>query len=528
MSGETNREKNSETESITSKSRELQRRQFLASTAASVGVMATSSVSPACLAGEFPQQQGQKSQSTGDEKYVSLKDAHAGTPEIDLRIMNQFEDQPRAVQDFYLACRNVLTSGKSAQETEAELADVCRKFKRNKLGGPMLGDLGSTHVSVWMHLPAAQVVKVVVTPKNGGEAQTFESDKKAFTSVRCEGLTPDSAYDYSVLNSKGESVGKGQFITAPVELTKEPFRIAFGADFHKIGMYRPELMGLARERGARAMLLIGDLAVDGRKADFGLINTDYMLRNLSPPIQKLTANVPVTATWDDHDYWGNDASGTLTKSKKPIDVVGLRRMWKKQWNNPQRDVDRAGIYFETKIGPVHYIALDTRSCRVDAEQGKLNSFLGDEQTKWLQQTLANSTASFIVISGGTMWTDYISAGKDSWGKWDVEGREAIFEWIDQKKDSQVFLLSGDRHGARGFKIPREGARDIYEFEIGTLGGVPGPKAFGKDRSTQLFGLRSKSWAFGELTFSLADGKPQAVFRLINTEGKILEALTVKV
>ena len=49
------------------------------------------------------------------------------------------------------------------------------------------------------------------------------------------------------------------------------------------------------------MFLIGDSAVDGRKDNFALINTDYMIRNLSPPIQKLTAHVPVYAMWDDHD-----------------------------------------------------------------------------------------------------------------------------------------------------------------------------------------------------------------------------------
>ena len=381
-----------------------------------------------------------------------------------------------------------------------------------------------------MHLPEAEVVTVFVAPEGGGDAfsdaMSLQFEMKSITSVRCTGLTPNTAYTYRMINSKNESLGGGQFTTAPVELSEEEFRIAFGADFHKIGMYRPELLNLARERGARAMLLIGDSAVDGRKDDFGLIKTDYMLRNLSPPIQSLTANVPVSATWDDHDYWGNDTSGTVTQGKKPIDVVGLRRMWKQQWNNPQRDVDRAGIYFTTKFGPIRYIALDTRSCRLNDQRGKRNCFLGAEQMDWLEQTLAISYAPFILISGGTMWTDFISGGKDSWGKWDIEGREAIFQWIDQKKDSQTILFSGDRHGARGFKIPREGARDIYEFEIGTLGGVPGPKPFGKDRSTQLFGLPSRSWAFGELTFSLTDGKPQAVFRLINTEGKVLEQLTI--
>ena len=411
---------------------------------------------------------------------------------------------------------------------ERDVAEVCRTFKRAKLGGPMLGDVTTNSVSVWMNLPQPSVVKVVVTPADkSSEPKTYASDgKQRIFSVRCDGLSANTAYVYSVVAADGSALGDGKFTTPPAEISDDPFRIAFGADFHKIGMYRPELMQLIQSRGSRAMLLIGDSAVDGRQDDYGLINTDYMLRNLSPPLQKLTANVPVSATWDDHDYWGNDISGTRAKGNKRIDVDGLRRAWKTQWNNPQRDVKRAGIYFQTQIGPIHYIALDTRSCRIKKDRKKLNSFLGPEQMDWLKQQLAGSTSPFILISGGTMWTDYISAGKDSWGTWDTEGREDIFQAIDQKKDSQVFLLSGDRHGARGFQIPRPNGKTIYEFEIGTLGGVPGPEPFGDDRTNQLFGLKSRSWAYGEFVFAKINGKPQAEFHLINEQGKILE--TVKV
>lgn len=80
----------------------------------------------------------------------------------------------------------------------------------------------------------------------------------------------------------------------PAELIEKPFRITFGACFHKVGMYRPDLMRLIQDRGSRAMLVLGDSAVDGRKDDFGLISTDYLLRNLSSLWQQLTSNVPLS------------------------------------------------------------------------------------------------------------------------------------------------------------------------------------------------------------------------------------------
>eukprot|EP00903_Cladosiphon_okamuranus_P003593 g3591.t1 len=458
-----------------------------------------------------------------DSRIVSLRDAHKGTLEIDLRIMNQYETQPQEVQDFYTECRAALTGS----EPDSALAEVCRKFKRNKVGGPMLGDLTTTGVVVWVNLPEADKVEVEVTPQDGGTARKFSSEgNERFHWVRCEGLSPDTRYIYRISASKGGDLGKGEFSTAPEALTEKPFKIAFGTCYHKVGMYRPELMKLVRERDNRAMLVLGDSAVDGRRDRFGLIQSDYLLRNLSPHWQRLSANVPVSATWDDHDYYGDDTSGTLNNNQNPIDVDGLRQSWRKNWNNPERDLKRDGIYFSTRIGPVQHIALDTRSCRVNLERGKLNSFLGAEQMAWLKTQIAESTAPFILLSSGTMWTDNISDGKDSWGTWDTEGREEIFQAIDAKADSRIILLSGDRHGARGFAIPRPGGKKIYEFEAATLGGVPGPGPFGKDRSTQLFGLPSNSWAFGEFTFRSLDGTPQATFRLINERGEELETIEV--
>nr|BCK60954.1 fucoidan sulfatase [Luteolibacter algae] len=456
-----------------------------------------------------------------DPRIVSLKDAHKGSLEIDLRIMNQYETQPQEVQDFYVACREALTG----PDPDTALAGVCKKFGRNKVGGPLLGDLTTTSVAVWVNLPEADKIDVEVTPKAGGSAAKYSSkDTERFHSVLCEGLSPDTHYVYRISDSQGRDLGGGEFATAPEALSEKPFKIAFGTCYHKVGMYRPELMKLIRERNNRSMLVLGDSAVDGRRDDFGLIQSDYLLRNLSPHWQRLAAHVPVSATWDDHDYYGDDTSGTLTNGKKPINVDGLRQAWRKNWNNPERDVEREGIYFSTRIGPVQHIALDTRSCRVNLERGKLNSFLGAEQMTWLKEQIAESTAPFILLSSGTMWTDYISDGKDSWGTWDTEGREEIFQAIDAKADTKVILLSGDRHGARGFAIPRPGGKKIYEFEAATLGGVPGPGPFGEDRSAQLFGLPSNSWAFGEFTFRSSNGAPEATFRLLNERGEELETI----
>ncbi|MFW5709859.1 MAG: alkaline phosphatase D family protein, partial [Bacteroidota bacterium] len=150
-------------------------------------------------------------------------------------------------------------------------------------------------------------------------------------------------------------------------------------------------------------------------------------------------------------------------------------------------------------------------------------FLGFEQQDWLKETLKNSTAPFKVISSGTMWSDYVSNGKDSWGTWDKLGREEIFNLIEKENIPGVLLISGDRHGARGFTIPRPSGFSFYEFEAASLGGVRGPPAMAEDTTNQLFGyFGTDVIAFGEFTFDTTGDKPVATFRLIDQFGKILE------
>ena len=63
------------------------------------------------------------------------------------------------------------------------------------------------------------------------------------------------------------------------------------------------------------------------------------------------------------------------------------------------------------------------------------------------------------------------------------------------------MISGDRHRARGFTIPRPIGNAFYDFDTASLGGVHGPNALAEDASKQLFGYLGKEViAFGEFTF----------------------------
>jgi alkaline phosphatase D len=278
------------------------------------------------------------------------------------------------------------------------------------------------------------------------------------------------------------------------------------------------------ERQPLAMLMYGDVAVQDRRNDLGMHRADYAMRDFHPAWQKLVASIPVYASWDDHDYFANDAWG-IPRNFTDKDRRGVRKVFTQAWNNPSYGLgdEGGGIFQHARIGPCDVIMTDNRYFRT--REGR-HCFLGPEQMAWLKKTLRACHGPFIIMSCGTMWSDYVSNGKDSWGKYDPEGREEIFRLIEEEKIPGVLLVSGDRHGARGFRIPRPSGFEFYEFEPASLGGRSGPSATNPAWTTQLYGFSNK-FAFGEFSFDLEPKDPTVTFRLVEAGGGVLYELTLK-
>lgn len=462
---------------------------------------------------------------TAPEIALTLRDAHIGSPEIDMNLLNSYGRQPDAIQAFFAEARSVFETNRQARFAgNRAVRAAAERHGIRHLGGPLLGDVGSDRASVWVRTVQPSQVAVEVVGSEGRELfgpvpSSTESDLTAV--VPLTGLRPNSSYDYRVLLD-GRPLALQQttsFRTFPSPATRGVFQIAFGGDFHKVGVHNIHLMKQIVQRGNQAMVLTGDLAVDDRNNETGLHRSDYLLRDLSPAWRSLAATLPIYAAWDDHDYFDNDLSG-VPKRFTMDDVRALRDIWKQNWNNPAVDEDREGIHFRTRLGPVDLIMMDTRSLR-KTERNSTNAFLGDEQMAWLKRELLKCEGPFVMITGGTMWSDYISNGKDSWGVFDQAGREELFSFIEENKIPGVLLISSDRHGARGFRIPRPSGYHFHEFEIGTLGGMTGPGAMAPNASTQLFG-RTSIKAFGEFRFDTRGDEPRVTFRLVDETGHVLE------
>jgi alkaline phosphatase D len=464
------------------------------------------------------------------EAYILRNDIHFNATTENFLVLNNFDKPlPEVQQQLYLLADSILKNkvhGSYADLAQnLRFADFCIKNNIILLGGPLLGNVTINGVSVWFR--SAKPAKFMVKVKNeldekqfGPVYSNYQTDLSAV--LKIEGLKANTNYDYEVYvdDIKIQSTNPYSFKTLSFN-SADDTRIVFGSCMHRLGLGNEKLSSAIIARNPNALVLMGDIAANDRNNHTGLHSLDYLMRDLFPAWQRLVAVTPVYMTWDDHDYFDNDLFGIPPGFTKQ-DKQNVWNVFKHAWNNPMYGLDEKdnAVYLRTRIQSADIIMLDNRSMRTQ------NSLLGDKQMKWLEEQLIDCKGPFIILSCGTMWSDYLSDGKDSWGAFDKEGREKIFSLIEKNNIKGVLLISGDRHGARGFTIPRNNGFQFYEFGAASMGGLFGPPETKPEWQTQLYGF-SNVYAFGEFTFDESLPNPMVTFRLIDENSTILKEIILK-
>ena len=418
---------------------------------------------------------------------------------------------------------------------QAELRSLCEQQKRVLLGGPMLGHLHPHGASVWVRTLTPAGVTVVVNRDDqeytfGPVQSSLESGLSAVVLV--DGLTPSTCYEYQVLVD-GVAISmpeEATITTGPAKSNRDETRIVFGGDIHRWGFAHKPLFDQILRRNPAAVVLVGDIAVSDRFTHRGLHRADYLLRDLFPQWRQLVAQVPVYATWDDHDYLDNDLGG-LPNGVVRAQQSEVWEVFRNSWNNPAYGFadDRRGVFFRTRIGPADLIMLDNKFFREEARPDRSSTLLGDDQMRWLEEHLLDCEGPFIILSCGTMWTDHVSNGKDSWGQFAPKDREKIFRLIEEHRIGGVLLISGDRHGACGYQIPRPSGFMLHEFGVGSLGGISGdraPAGQAPDANGNLLYRYGDGYAFGEFTFDTRSDDATVTFRLVQDDGQYIYETTL--
>lgn len=248
-------------------------------------------------------------------------------------------------------------------------------------------------------------------------------------------------------------------VTGILQAEEKPLsRIAFGA-CAKQDKPQP-IWDAVIEAQPELFLFLGD-NIYGDSTDINVLKAKYQLLGEQPGYQKLKQTCSVLATWDDHDYGGNDAG-----SEFPIKRES-QQLFLDFFDVPKTDARRQqeGVYSSHLFGPpgkrIQVILLDSRYFRSPLKTGFQPSepgegrrgkylpntdpgatMLGEVQWKWFEEQLLKPAELRIIGASVQVIAD--EHGSEMWGNFPAE-RQKFFHLIRKTKANGVIILSGDRH-----------------------------------------------------------------------------------
>lgn len=189
-----------------------------------------------------------------------------------------------------------------------------------------------------------------------------------------------------------------------------------------------------------------------------VIRSKYEILDGLPAFQQIKKNVPILATYDDHDYGKNDGDATWAlkddAQKILLDFLNVPA------DSPRRM--RKGVYHAEIYGPpgqrVQVIMLDGRYHRSPLKQERFDprtrisayipstdpthTMLGEEQWAWLEEELQKPAELRLIGSGIQVISEEHPFEK--WMNFPLE-REKLYNLIRRTRANGVIFLSGDRH-----------------------------------------------------------------------------------
>ncbi len=187
----------------------------------------------------------------------------------------------------------------------------------------------------------------------------------------------------------------------------------------------------------------------GNTSDLGDLRQFYRFARGIGPRAALVGSTATIATWDDHDYVGNNLDGFAAGKEVAA------RVFAEYWANPSYGTSTTeGIFSAWRWGDVEFFLLDDRYWRAIDD-----SILGDGQTEWLLAALQASTATFKALVSGSQWTT--DGSDDSWAAF-PDAQQEVLQAVADASLTGVFLLSGDVHrselrllpgGVGGYALP---------------------------------------------------------------------------
>ncbi|WP_299538821.1 alkaline phosphatase [uncultured Streptomyces sp.] len=351
--------------------------------------------------------------------------------------------------------------------------------------GPMVGHTDTDSALIWARPgldPAAHArwnCAYRERKKNGkGKWHTvtarIDTDNDNTLIAPLRGLKPDTPYDFSLTPAK-ETAGftpmTGSFTTSPDPDRPAVVTMGMGSCAPSV----PEAVWTKiMEEGCDSFVMLGDTPyIDS--SDLKVARQKHRTFLVQPEISQMISSMPIWATWDDHDFGGNDFHGDY-KSKRQNRTAFVNYRANPTYGQTadgkilRRRTDGEGVYTSFRRGPIEVFLLDprwfSRTAPSWADPSQVTC-LGTVQWDWLRRELRKSTAPFKAIATGMIWDDKQNSEKDDWGTYSYE-RDAIFDFIATEKIPGCFLLGGDIHVSRALNYGPRIGYDLWQYIVSPL------------------------------------------------------------
>lgn len=293
-------------------------------------------------------------------------------------------------------------------------------------------------------------------------------------------------------------------------------------------------------------VFLGD-NIYGDTRDMDVLRTKYAKLSTIDGVRRLRAEVPVIATWDDHDFGENDAGGEYPMKEESRRI--FLDFWGEPSDSPRRERD--GVYTSYTFGPegqrVQVILLDLRYNRTaiatspfldsadDYKQwaermGKAGrevpgpyarnpdpaaTMLGERQWRWLEEQLRQPADVRVIGSSLQVLADF--PGWEAWVNYPND-QQRLFRLIRDTDARGVFMISGDTHYG---ELSRQGEHVPYPLYDLTSSGLtevwhaPVPNALrldGQSFRQANFGMIEIHWNERAIDLSLRDVRGEPLLR----------------
>ena len=323
-------------------------------------------------------------------------------------------------------------------------------------------------------------------------------------------------------------------------------RICLGSCFDPRDKVAWDIWDRVRELEPQLFLALGDNVYadtddpEEYRAAFDLLET-------VPQYVRVREEIPVIATWDDHDYGFNDSGANFARQGSVTGYEDARRQSQDLFldaygvdeDSPRR-APRDGIYDAMILGPegrrVQVIVLDTRYNRSDIEKDSTlrradwvegfpgsyvphtdpsSTVLGEAQWEWLGEQLRKPAEARVIMTSVQFVAD--DHRFEKWGNFPHE-RARMIELIEETKANGVVFVSGDRHKG---ELSREddAPYPLYDLTSSAMNHSNG--RYWNEVNTRRDGALFASNNFGVLSFDWESPEPRITMELRDEGGRVV-------